>query len=114
MTLKHILLLGSFFLSTILTAQLNIPFSAASNNQTFSTCNGFIIDSGGQGGSGYSNGENITITICPDTPGDIISITFNTFALSTTDDNPAPNITNVDYMNVYDGTSTSANTLMLI
>ncbi len=111
MTLKHFLLLSSFILSSILHAQLNIPFSAASNNQTFNTCNGFIIDSGGQGGTGYSNGENVTITICPDTPGDIISITFNTFALSTTDDNPAPNITNVDYMNVYDGTSTAANTL---
>ncbi|PHR32782.1 MAG: hypothetical protein COA38_06135 [Fluviicola sp.] len=92
-------------------AQMPIPFTAASNNQTFSTCNGFIIDSGGQGGPGYGNNENVTITICPDTPGEIISIVFNLFALDLTDDNPAPNITNVDVMSVYDGTSTAANTL---
>lgn len=92
-------------------AQMPISFAPASNNQTFSTCNGFIIDSGGQGGPGYSNGENVTITICPDTPGEIISIVFNLFALNLTDDNPAPNITNVDVMNVYDGTSTAANSL---
>ncbi len=88
-----------------------ISFAPASNGQTFNTCNGFIIDSGGQGGMGYSNGENITITICPDTPGEIISIVFNLFSLSLTDDNPAPNVTNVDYMSIYDGTSTAANTL---
>lgn len=78
---------------------------------TFSTCNGFIIDSGGQGGTGYSNNEVSTITLCPDTPGEIISVTFNLFSLNTQDDNPAPNVTNVDYMSVYDGTTTSANTL---
>ncbi len=85
--------------------------SGASNNQTFNTCNGFIIDSGGQGGPGYGNNETVIVTICPDTPGDIISIVFNLFQLSTTDDNPAPNITNVDYMDVYDGNSTAAPTL---
>lgn len=88
-----------------------ISFSAPSNNQTFNTCNGFIIDSGGQGGPGYSNNENVTITICPDTPGEVISVVFNLFALSLADDNPAPNITNVDVVRVYDGTSTAANTL---
>lgn len=91
--------------------QMPIPFSPASNGQTFSTCNGFIIDSGGQGGPGYSNNENIVITICPDTPGEIISVVFNLFSLDLTDDNPAPNVTNVDVMNVYDGTSTAANSL---
>ena len=91
--------------------QLNIPMDAGSNGQTFSTCNGFIIDSGGQGGAGYSNNENVVITLCPDTPGEIISVVFNLFNLDLTDDNPAPNITNVDLMNVYDGTSTAANSL---
>jgi len=92
-------------------AQTPISFSAGSNNTTVSTCNGFIIDSGGQGGSGYSNNENVTITICPDTPGDVISVVFNFFNLNTTDDNPSPTQTNVDYMSVYDGTSTAAPTL---
>lgn len=91
--------------------QTSIVFSASNNNQTFNTCNGFIIDSGGQGGSGYGNGENVTITLCPGTAGDIISVVFNLFQLSTADDNPNPNITNVDYMDVYDGNSTAAPTL---
>jgi len=104
-----------FFLLSIITtsygtAQLAIPFSAASDGLTFNTCNGFIIDSGGQGGTGYSDNENITITLCPDTPGEIISIVFNLFDLDLTDDAPGPP-TNVDYMSVFDGDNTSANSL---
>lgn len=109
-----------FILTTLLTfltlgvfAQTPIVVSGASNNSTVSTCFGFLIDSGGQGGSGYSNNEDVTITICPDTPGDIISVVFNLFNLSLTDDNPAPgpNNVNVDYMYVYDGNSTAGNSL---
>ena len=106
-----ITLLAALLFSFNALAQMAIPFAPASNGQTFSTCNGFIIDSGGQGGPGYSNNESIVITICPDTPGEIISVVFNLFSLDLTDDNPAPNITNVDVMNVYDGTSTAANSL---
>jgi gliding motility-associated-like protein len=91
--------------------QTDIVFGPAVSGQTFSTCNGFIIDSGGQGGSGYSNGETSIVTICPGTPGDIVSVVFNLFALSTVDDNPLPNVANLDYMDVYDGNSTSAPTL---
>lgn len=109
--MKVILFIVVLINTLMLSAQTAISFSSANNGQTISTCNGFIIDSGGQGGTGYSNNENTTITLCPDTPGEIISVTFNLFSLSTQDDNPAPNITNVDYMSVYDGTSTSANTL---
>lgn len=92
-------------------AQTEVSFSSNNNNTTINTCNGFIIDSGGQGGSGYSNGEDIVITICPDTPGEIISVVFNLFDLDLTDDNPSPTAQNVDYMFVYDGTSTSDNSL---
>lgn len=97
--------------AAISTAQTPIVFDAASNGQTISTCNGFIIDSGGQGGPGYSNGETFIVTICPDTPGEIINIVFNTFNLSLTDDNPSPAVTNVDYMDVFDGNSIAAPTL---
>lgn len=90
--------------------QLPIDFSAINDGATINTCNGFIIDSGGQGGPGYSDNENTTITICPDTPGEIISIVFNLFDLNTSDDNPGPQ-TNVDYMYVYDGDNTGANSL---
>jgi gliding motility-associated-like protein len=100
-----------FVLQQVWGQQTTISFGPASNGQTINTCNGFIIDSGGQGGPGYSNGENVTITICPDTPGEIMNIVFNLFALSTVDDNPSPAITNLDYMDVYDGNSTAAPTL---
>lgn len=103
-----IALMVLFFVTVVHSQQTQISFSPGSNNQTFTTCNGFIIDSGGQGGSGYSNNEDVVITVCPDNPGDIISIVFNLFNLSTADDNPAPNITNVDYMDVYDGTTTTS------
>ena len=76
---NYFLIFFSLFVGSYLFGQMPISFSPASNNQTFNTCNGFIIDSGGQGGSGYSNNENTTITICPDTPGDIISVVFNLF-----------------------------------
>lgn len=85
--------------------QQTIAFAPQSNGATFNTCNGFLIDSGGQGGSGYGNGENFTITFCPDTPGDVVNVVFNLFNLSLVDDNPAPNITNVDVMQVFDGNS---------
>lgn len=88
----------------------NIVFSPAVNGQTFNTCGAFIIDSGGQGGPGYSNSETSIITFCPSTPGDIISVTFGLFALSTVDDNPTP-ATNLDYMDVYDGPSVASPTL---
>lgn len=101
-------ILISLFATIAYSQQTTISFGPGSNNQTFNTCNGFIIDSGGQGGSGYSNNEDVVITVCPDNPGDIVSVVFNLFNLSTVDDNPAPNITNVDYMDVYDGTSTAS------
>jgi gliding motility-associated-like protein len=109
--MKNFLILLMLAVTGTAFSQTNIQLTPAINGTTVNTCNGFIIDSGGQGGTGYGNNENITVTICPDTPGDIISLVFNLFQLSNTDDNPAPNITNVDYMDVYDGNSTAAPTL---
>jgi gliding motility-associated-like protein len=91
-------------------AQMPIEFSPLNDGQTFSTCNGFIIDSGLQGGTGYSNNESIVITICPDTPGEIISVVFNLFDLDPTNTGTQQN-PNMDNMSVYDGTSTAANSL---
>lgn len=91
-------------------SQTPISFSPANDGVTFNTCNGFVIDSGGQGGPGYSNNESTVITICPDTPGDIISVVFNLFDLDPTNTGTQQN-PNMDFMAVYDGTSTAANTL---
>ncbi len=105
------ILIAFLFLGTFSNAQMQIDLAPINNNQTFNTCDGFIIDSGGQGGPGYSNNETTVITICPGTPGQVVSVVFNLFQLDLTDDNPSPTVTNVDVMNVYDGTSTAANTL---
>jgi hypothetical protein len=114
--MKKILIILSLFIGFGIMAQTPINFTAANNNTTVNTCNGFIIDSGGQGGPGYTNNEDIVITVCPDTIAsgnndDFMSIVFNLFDLDGTDDNPLPNATNVDQMFVYDGLSTAANGL---
>src|SRR5262245_61002403 len=70
-------------------------------NGTVSTCVGAFLDSGGEGATGYSNNEDYTYTICPDNPGDAISINFITFQASLAGSAP------VDNMTIYDGSSTS-------
>ncbi|MBX2974204.1 MAG: PKD domain-containing protein, partial [Flavobacteriales bacterium] len=74
-------------------------------NGSASTCSGAFLDSGGEGASGYSNNENYTYTICPDSPNDAISLNFLTFNLSTAGAAP------VDQMTIHDGNSTAAPTL---
>ena len=68
---------------------------------TINTCTGAMVDSGGEGGPGYSNNENIIATICPDIPGESISLNWVTFNLSQAGAAP------VDRMIVYDGSSTT-------
>ncbi|MBS1581637.1 MAG: gliding motility-associated C-terminal domain-containing protein [Bacteroidetes bacterium] len=72
---------------------------------TITACSGALLDSGGQGGGGYSNNENITATICPDVPGDAISLNFITFNLSTQGPNP------IDRLAIFDGPSTASPSL---
>ena len=67
---------------------------------TINSCTGALLDSGGQGASGYSNNENYTATICPDTPGEAISLQWLIFNLST--EGAA-----IDQIMIYDGQSTS-------
>jgi len=107
---SRLILFFSVLISFSSFCQVAIDFTAANNNTTFNTCNGFLIDSGGQGGPGYANNQNITITICPDTPGDIISVVFNLFSLDGTNTGSQQN-PNLDNMSVFDGNSTAANSL---
>lgn len=81
-----IALMVLFFVTVVHSQQTQISFSPGSNNQTFTTCNGFIIDSGGQGGSGYSNNEDVVITVCPDNPGisSVLFLIYSTSALPMT------------------------------
>ena len=86
-------------------AQTEIILSNSVNGQTFIDCNSFIIDSGGQGGPGYSNDEHSIITICGNNPAKPLSLVFNTFNLSIVDD--FVNGNQVDYVKIYDGASSA-------
>ena len=59
-------------------------------------CGGNFVDSGGVSGN-YGNNENSTVTICPDNPGDIVTVTFTSFNTEAT----------WDGIYVFDGNSTS-------
>lgn len=73
-------------------------------------CSGTIFDTGGQGAGGYSNNENHVLTICPNTPGDVITLTFTNFNLDLTN-TAGGGGNNVDNMAIYDGNSTAATSL---
>tara|TARA_R110000850_G_scaffold277086_1_gene422459 strand:- start:207688 stop:210510 length:2823 start_codon:yes stop_codon:yes gene_type:complete len=60
-------------------------------------CGGQFVDSGGPSGN-YSNNEDITTTILPDTPDDYVIVTFTEFDVES----------NWDALYVYDGPDTSA------
>ena len=64
-------------------------------------CNGALIDSGGEGGPGYSDNENFTLVICPDQPDGAISLQWIIFDLATTGTAP------IDQLSIYDGDSTN-------
>ncbi|MFM7311042.1 MAG: PKD domain-containing protein, partial [Flavobacteriales bacterium] len=57
------------------------------------------------GGGPYTD-TDYTWTLCPDTPGDVVQLTFSAFALQT-----SPNPNNSDYLSVFDGNSTAAPSL---
>ncbi len=69
---------------------------------SINTCAGILLDSGGQGGTGYQNNENYTVVICPDVPGDVISLNWVTFNLNTTGPQP------LDRIRLFDGNNTGA------
>jgi len=85
---------------------LLFPLSLASYSQTYnmsntsiSTCSGTFNDNGGNGN--YSNNQNLTMTICPSTPGSRVVINITAFALEN----------NADFLYIYDGNSIGAPTL---
>ncbi|MBS1583516.1 MAG: fibronectin type III domain-containing protein [Bacteroidetes bacterium] len=70
------------------------------NNVSFTTalgCGGDFYDTGGPSNS-YANNENYTQVICPNTPGDLVTVTFSEFSTEAS----------WDPLYVYDGNSTSA------
>ena len=61
-----------------------------------------MLDSGGEGASGYSDNEDYTCTICSDQPGQAISLTWTIFNLSAEGNAPQ------DQLVIHDGPDVSA------
>ncbi len=61
------------------------------------TCGGNFTDSGGAGAN-YQNNENITTTLCPDGPGQTVTVTFTSFSVQN----------NSDFLYVHDGPDVNA------
>ena len=101
---KNSFLFIIFFLPLLGFAQ---PAIVLISDGSVQTCNGILYDTGGQGASGYQNNESFTITICPDVPGDVVTLVFNNFSLSTTN-TATPPANNMDNLSIYDGNSTGA------
>jgi hypothetical protein len=73
-------------------------------NGTVNTCTGVFQDDGGTGS--YAPGSTFTFTLCPDNPGDVISVQFVAFSLF-----QSPNPNNSDYLAIFDGDNTGEATL---
>ncbi len=67
-------------------------------------CGSTFTDPGGAGGN-YPANQNITYNFCPDTPGDIVTVTFSSFDMNESFDSGCPN--DKDYLEVYDGNGTT-------
>lgn len=72
-------------------------------NGTFQSCDGAFLDTGG-GGANYQDSEQFTTTICPSTPGDVVTVDFQIFSL----DQIGPNANAWDFMEIYDGDNVTA------
>jgi len=85
-------------------AQCGLPgfFCMQGGNVVVSDGNTITDDAGG----GPYTDTDYTWTLCPDTPGDVVQLTFSAFALQT-----SPNPNNSDYLSVFDGNSTAAPSL---
>ena len=66
-------------------------------NDAVTTCAGNFYDSGGPSGN-YTNNENLSKVFYPGTPGAMVRVQFNSFALES----------NYDFLSIYDGSNTSA------
>ena len=90
-----------FYVRAICTTGFSSPWSVASANFTTSVappvCGGNFVDSGGVAAN-YANNANVTTTICPTNPGDLVTVTFTAFNTEN----------GLDLLKVYDGNSAAA------
>jgi gliding motility-associated-like protein len=90
-----------FYVRARCTTGFASPWSVASANFTTlvapPVCGGNFVDSGGTAGN-YGNNANVTTTICPVNPGDLVTVTFTAFNTEN----------GVDLLKVYDGNDATA------
>ena len=79
---------------------INVSESYNMQNATIETCNAIFYDNGGPTNN-YSNNADFTMTFLPRTAGSMLEVNFLEFSLEG----------NYDYLNIYDGTSTTAPSL---
>lgn len=95
----------SFYVRSLCDVDNPSPWSAtATNFQTSALppgCGGNFIDAGGPTAN-YPANSNVTTTICPDTPGDVVTVIFTSFNTET----------NWDALYVYDGPAVDPATLI--
>lgn len=89
----------ALFVHQVSAAQVTLTMSNASAQ----ACQGVLYDSGGVDGSGYSNNEDFTFTLCPDQPGGSIVFNFIDFELD-----QSGTMGNWDNLSFYDGSDTNA------
>ncbi|MEO1433950.1 MAG: CUB domain-containing protein, partial [Bacteroidota bacterium] len=70
-------------------------------------CGSGFTDSGGTTG-GYQNSEDITTTICPDVPGELVSVVFTYVDIETTTIGGSNGTGCWDFLEIYDGADTNA------
>jgi gliding motility-associated-like protein len=91
----------SYQVRAVCTTGISSPWSVVSANFTTQVappvCGGNFVDSGGVSAN-YGNNANITTTICPTNPGDLVTVTFTSFNTEN----------GVDLLKVYDGNDATA------
>jgi PKD repeat protein len=90
--MKKILLICFLLINVISASAQDI----AIQNGMFNQCTGVFTDSGA--GGNYGDNENFTVTICPDTPGTVLTLDFTSFSTQA----------NADVLTIYDGDSNTA------
>ncbi|MCZ4409421.1 gliding motility-associated C-terminal domain-containing protein [Cryomorphaceae bacterium 1068] len=109
MILSKLIRLSLFLLLTVVVHTASGQVFLIENGE-ITTCSGSFYDDGndpisGEGGP-YTAGNDYTFTICPDNPGDVISVDFVAFQLY-----QSPNPNNSDYLFIFDGDDASAASL---
>jgi len=97
-------LVGLIFIAFQAKSQCGTPGFVCMGDGNVVVSDGFNVYDDGFGGP-YTN-TDYTLVLCPDTPGDVVQLSFSAFALQT-----SPNANNSDYLSVFDGNSASAPSL---